>query len=644
MQFTTNPKPLSDILEDCASGRLQLPDFQRSWVWDEERIKSLIASISQSFPIGALMTLKLKHDDEAFARRPIEGAPSQANGQLPDELILDGQQRMTSLYQTCLRGAVVKTITPRQRIVYRWFYIDMRKALDPAADREEAIFVVPETKLITEDFARRTVLDLTTPQKEYESLCYPVHAVFDWDDWQDGFNDHWNDHEKRALFRRFKDEVLRNFDSYQVPVISLGADTSHEAVCLVFEKVNTGGKALDAFELVTAMYAAGGYRLRDDWFGENGEPGLQARLHAYGHVANQRSGILAGVQSTDVLQAIALLHSKAGRDRARREGRSEAELPAVRATRQSLLDLPLQAYKDHRLSIEQGFKDAAKFLRQQGLYRVYDLPYQSQIVPLAAILTSLGNRWENTENKAKLARWYWCGIFGELYGSATETRFARDVVEVPAWLDGGEEPTTVRDGVLRQNRLRQLRTRQSAAYKGVNALLLREGAEDFRTGQPYDVTIFFDENVDIHHVYPQKWCSEQGVSPALFDTVVNKTPLAARTNRSIGGDAPSRYLARLEKGGSGDPAISTETLDKHLATHALDPHLLRADDFDAFFADREQRLLQLIANATGHKAMTAANSAEDGEAVPNDVARDAGFATGESEPNAAGTDSAVEAA
>ena len=55
--FKTNPYALEDLLRECHIGELQLPDFQRSWVWDEERIKSLIASVSRGFPIGALMTL-----------------------------------------------------------------------------------------------------------------------------------------------------------------------------------------------------------------------------------------------------------------------------------------------------------------------------------------------------------------------------------------------------------------------------------------------------------------------------------------------------------------------------------------------------------------------------------------------------------
>jgi hypothetical protein len=90
-----------------------------------------------------------------------------------------------------------------------------------------------------------------------------------------------------------------------------------------------------------------------------------------------------------------------------------------------------------------------------------------RLFPLAAILAEIGEKWEHAENKRKLARWYWCdGIFGELYGSAVESRFAKDILEVPAWLAGGSEPTTVRDGVLRADRLRTMRSRGSAAYKG----------------------------------------------------------------------------------------------------------------------------------------------------------------------------------
>jgi hypothetical protein len=79
--FDTNPVLLQTLLKTCEDGKLQLPDFQRSWVWEEERIMSLIASVSRGFPMGALMSLKSKINmGVVFACRPIEGVPVANNG------------------------------------------------------------------------------------------------------------------------------------------------------------------------------------------------------------------------------------------------------------------------------------------------------------------------------------------------------------------------------------------------------------------------------------------------------------------------------------------------------------------------------------------------------------------------------------
>lgn len=636
--FKTNPVALEALLRQCGDGKIQLPDFQRSWVWAEDRILSLIASISSAFPIGALMTLESKFGSTIFARRPVQGTPSGAKDMTPDELLLDGQQRMTSLYQACMRREVVQTITPKNKMVKRWFYIDILKALVPDGDRDDAIFSVPEDRRLKTNFDKDILLDLSTPQLEFEQHMFPVNRVFDWDEWQEDFGDYWiakGEPAKRDVFKKFKKDVLENFNSYQVPVITLAHDTSHEAVCLVFEKVNTGGKPLDAFELLTAMYAAQGHRLRDDWLGADGKKGLQARLAEFGRAADQPVGVLSKVASTDVLQAIALRHTKHVRAEKVASGVKENDLPAVRATRQSLLDLPLEAYLTYRDSVESGFKSAAKFLRQQNIHRVVDLPYQTQLVPLAAIFAEIGEKGEHAGNMAKIARWYWCGIFGELYGGAIETRFAKDIVEVTAWLDGGPVPATVSEGVFRADRLLTMRTRLSAAYKGIHALLMREGAKDFRSGQGYDLTVFFDEGVDIHHIFPQDWCAAQKIDVRVYDTVINKTPLSYRTNRIIGGVAPSKYLAKLEAGkktANGlieNPAIEPAVLDSYLTSHCIAPAHLRADDFEAFMKDRRKSLLALIAAATGHLISDVADAPEEGEELSEDVAHDSGLASAE---------------
>jgi hypothetical protein len=599
--FNTNPIDLHKLLVECHEGTLQLPDFQRSWVWDEDRIKSLISSVSRAFPVGALMALETGGPVN-FKPRTVEGSPLEAKKVSPQSLLLDGQQRMTSLYQVTIRQKVVETVTPKKKKVKRWFYIDILKALDPNIDREEAIVGVPEDKIIRRNFGRDVELDLSTPECEFAHLMYPVAQVFDWDKWQDGFDEHWrgDQHtEIREKFRLFKRTILENFKYYRVPVISLDRSTSKEAVCVVFEKVNTGGKALDAFELVTAMYAASGHELRKDWYGDENRKGRHQKLIEALRFGGEDRGILAEVSNTDFLQALSLFYTREQRKKAEASGKHGKELPAVSCTRNALLNLPLEAYKKYESQVENGFMLAAKFLHILHIYRTYDLPYQSQLVPLAAILADVGEMWEHESNREKLIQWYWNGVFGELYGSAVESRIARDFIEVPNWLNGGPEPSTVSETMFRADRLKTMRMRLSAAYKGMNALLMNEGAQDFRSGQKFDHTVFFGENVDIHHIFPKQWCKDKKIKPEVYDSIINKTPLSYRTNRIIGGVAPSEYIKVLENGRSNNPPIPSDRLDCYLRSHLIDPELLRSDAFEDFLADRQKKLLVLIARATG---------------------------------------------
>jgi hypothetical protein len=614
--FQTNPIDLEDLLEACHNGKLQLPDFQRSWVWDEDRIKSLLASVSRSFPVGALMSL-YTGGQVNFKPRPIEGTPPEARKREPEALLLDGQQRMTSLYQATIRRQVLETVTPKNKRVKRWFYIDIKSALDPLIEREDTIIGVPEDRKVREDFGRSIVLDLSSRKGEYAALMFPVNDVFDWDSWQDGFDEHWRGEAgeaTRRLFRRFKNEVLQNFKSYRVPVIALDKETSKEAVCVVFEKVNTGGKALDAFELVTAMYAASNHELRKDWFGDGVTPGRHQRFEESLRPPDQPRGIIAEVSNTDFLQAVSLFYTRENRRKAESEGKQGKELPNVTGNRAALLGLPLDAYLRFEKQVERGFVQAAKFLHTLHIYRIFDLPYQSQIVPLAAVLADVGDAWEHEANREKLVRWYWNGVFGELYGSSVETRNARDFMEVPVWLKGGPEPSTVSETIFRADRLKTMRMRLSAAYKGVNALLMKTGAQDIRSGQHFDHTVFFGENVDIHHIFPQAWCKSQKIQPAIFDSIINKTPLSYRTNRIIGGVAPATYLERLETGDGSTPGIPRDRLDAYLRSHLIEPSFLRTNDFDGFMRDRQLRLLKVIELAMG-KAAYAGDVAEEGEDV-----------------------------
>lgn len=592
--FSIDKRPLRDLLQQVEDGRAQLPEFQRGWVWPYPNIASLLASISLGYPVGTVMLLKTG-GDVRFKHRPVEGAMPVGEPE-PDTLVLDGQQRLTSLFQALKLGSPVVTQDLRKKRVSGWFYADMVKVLDESTDREDAIRFLPAARKVL-NFRGESLEDYSTPELEYGKHLFPLHAIFDGGDWGYEFTDYWEgDKEKRALWRDFNNAFVKPFDRYHVPVIELGKATPRQAVCQVFEKVNTGGVTLTVFELLTATYAADEFDLRKHW-----EQECRTAWNA------PKYRILEEVANTDFLQAVTLLATAERHRREKSRGVDEERLPRIGCKRHDVLALSLDEYQRFAPSVISGFKAAAKFLHQQFVFDTKFLPYGTQLIPLAAILALTGDEAQSAGAQQKLARWYWCGVFGELYGGSTETRFSRDLPDVVGWVQGSAtEPRTVVEAQFASGRLLTLRTRNSAAYKGIYALLLKAGAMDWRTGEKAEVTDYFDEAVDIHHIFPKIWCDKAGYAPEIYNSIVNKTPLTARTNRIIGGAAPSDYIGRLAKSSQTSPEEVAERIRSHLSR----PDLMSTDDFDGFFASRNAALLEGIAAEMG-KTINEGELAED---------------------------------
>ena len=153
------------------------------------------------------------------------------------------------------------TRNQRGRKIERWYYIDMQQALNDKADREEAVVSLDANRQVKR-FGRDVVQDYSTPEREYAAMLFPLSQVFDWNEWMVGFQKHWGFKEEKIRFwNAFNQEIVQRFEQYQVPVIELGRDTPKEAVCQVFEKVNTGGVTLTVFELLTATFAADDFQV-----------------------------------------------------------------------------------------------------------------------------------------------------------------------------------------------------------------------------------------------------------------------------------------------------------------------------------------------------------------------------------------------
>ncbi|MDD2229443.1 MAG: DUF262 domain-containing protein [Candidatus Cloacimonetes bacterium] len=599
--FDSTKTSLREILRKVDEGKIQLPDFQRGWIWDDNRIKALLASIAKSFPIGAIMLLETGNPSVKFRPKPIEGVLN-CRETKPEHLVLDGQQRITSLYQTIKTNEIVKTKNDKNREIYRWYYIDMQKAIDPSIDLEEAILSVNEKKQITKNIGREIELDLSSLELEYENLMYPVCMIDEYSTWRKEYNKYWkHESSKIEFWDEFEDKIIKSYENYMIPVIVMKKENSKEAVCQVFEKVNTGGVVLTVFELLTATYAADDFNLKESW------QSVHAEFKEY--------KVLGNTQNTDLLQSITLLARYRKRLSVNIIDSADEIQVAVSCKRKDILNLTLGEYKGCVKDIQNGYIKAAMILAENHIYSSRDLPYNTQLIPMAAILAVMGNQIDIAGNKNKLMRWFWCGVFGELYGSATETRSALDLPQVVEWItSNGPEPKTIYDSNFSQARLHTLRTRNSAAYKGVYALLLGENLRDWLSNSPINIHNYFSRNIDIHHIFPVAWCVKNSIHADHYNCIINKTPLSSGTNRFVSGDAPSKYLDRLLK----RIGVPEEDFNSILSSHLLEPEDLRDDDFFKFVKNRKEFLLRIIEQATGKPISRDDVTEEEGEYIADD--------------------------
>ena len=575
---------ISEIIQGVGKGRYQLPDFQRSWTWDDDRIKGIIASLTLAYPMGAIMCLEYGGEIR-LKRRCFEGVGLDPDSIEPDKLVLDGQQRLTSLYLSLCSKDPVRTKDSRGNEREYYYYADMRACLDPMAEREEAIVAVPASRIVKTNIGRDIALDLSSMEKEIEQMMFPLNTVFDSSarqKWYRGVIQRYGfGSEEDDLFNRFQEEILDTINAYKIPSITLSKKTPREAVCKVFENVNTGGVPLTVFELVTASFAMDGFRLREDW---------EARYDAM--LADERvvTDLLSEIDATSFLTAVTLYSSFI---------KKLSGSGSVSCKKKDVLGLSLSEYTENVDAVQEGFIKAAEFLIiNEHIFRQRDLPYSTQLIPLSCAFAYAARKGVVNKQSTKdvFHRWLWCGILGEMYGGANETRYANDMEDLGNSLDGlPSQNRTIEGAYFQTNRLLGLQTRNSAAYKGIMALIYREGCLDFISGIPTSALEAMAQVHDVHHIFPDAYCRKMGYEKRKWNSIVNKTPLLTSTNRTIKGPAPSVYTIKVKKEANIDDAEYQRRIESHL----VDFGSFITDDFDAYFADRAKRLLDIIEKAMG---------------------------------------------
>jgi hypothetical protein len=542
----TNSKPLLDLLDRIHTSDMVLPDFQRDFVWEPSATQALIVSIANNYPAGSI--LRVRDRQRAFSSREFEGAPPPASEHT--FLVLDGQQRLTSLYQAFYGVGDHR------------YYLDIRALID-GADFEDAIDYLRRSKGAV---AKREAFEL-----QAEQLLMPLSTL---NKGSTGFSK-WASQVARTRQGAERDQLedqldelqaqwINRIDQYVFPVVTLSADTEPAALCTIFETLNRTGVKLSVFELLTARFWSHDLKLRELWEQARSDHPLIA---------------LFDVDPYYVLMAIALASGKT-------PSCKRGDVLNLTAEQVITWWQPVIEALAHSLTI---LHDDCWVLQPKWL------PFNTMLSPMAASLARAGASKGVAvgAQREQIKRWFWCSAFSQAYEKSPNTQSGRDVGELIPWLSDptAPAPENVRQFRFNPELLRDVTPRQRSLYRATICLILASGDRplDFHSRAVLNDQLLASSGIDDHHIFPAKFLEDRGFDTRQRDCVFNRCLIDSATNQRISCSAPSAYMAELRD----EPGFPMQAvLSSHLIPHGPEAGLW-ADNYEQFLGQR----LELVAAA-----------------------------------------------
>ncbi|MFJ7153511.1 DUF262 domain-containing protein [Streptomyces sp. NPDC101118] len=558
--FEATPKQLSNLITRIRSGEIALPDFQRDFVWDSSKTEELIRSIISKFPVGTLLFWK-QGTEEVFASRSFQGSPPLA-GKKPMELVLDGQQRLTALYQ-----ALTGTGDDR-------FYLKVDEFVDAGSDRILDFHEVNFDKAIISLPAATTSAQQAKNSEILKAAHFPVAEVSKFDDWLDDYVDDLRTSDPgidpkltKSLYRRMRDKYIIPLRAYGLPVVTLPESTPIEAVCTIFETLNRTGKPLGPFELLTARYYPQGVNLRDYW--------VEAQ-------SSYKTLVDFNIDPYSVLQAVCLrAHNSAQRS-------------------DVLKKLVAGDIKEHWNPVIKGIAGVIDMLQADcGLVAPKWLPYGMLLIPMASVwpeITEL-DPLDRASAFERLQKFFWCSVFTTNYDQGANSQVGADYSLLKTWAVSGtgEPPEAVEALPLNAATFRTASVRRKALYSGLMCLLVTSRAEDFHTGQAMTPHRVSESQIDSHHIFPKAYLKREDASESS-ELLLNRSLIDAETNRIIRDKAPTVYLKEMSD------TYGSDKLKSVLASHAIkfEPDSgIAEDDYAQFLDERLGIVVKMVERVTG---------------------------------------------
>lgn len=535
MEFEFNPRDVRKLASLADEGTLGLPEFQRNFIWRPPAIADLLRTVARNWPAGSFLLLKGPQD---FASKPLRGAPQLVKE--PTLLILDGQQRITALYQAFGDQAP------------ETYYVDMKALLKMGELEDEHVRYEKKTKFhrkysSTEKMAEAGIITITALSEDRQ-----------FNRWLNYFPEHQQD-----SFVELRDNQLSGFKAYSIPCVILPEDVPLSALAKIFETINRTGVRLDAFDLMVAKLYPYDFRLRDEW--------EQAKSDSHPLQRFDIDGI-------EILKLISLF-----------EHVRQSELPGptkVKGVRESdVLQLDPAAVKQLWKVAVNSYSKALEFLEDRcAVITSGLLPARAMVLPVAYAIREDETRRHNFGSDVE--RWFWAATFQQVYAQGANTQAVADAKALRAWdTDSNAVPRDVSEFKLDVDALQDQRRRNEMLVRGIACLLAKRNARDWIQDASRIRDKSDTETIDFHHIFASKYLQNIGIDDG--DLVANITPLLASSNQSLRDQPPSIVKAR--------PDIAQSAIESHFVDWAL----FMDGQWNNFLDARSAQLQALINEAVG---------------------------------------------
>lgn len=546
LQPDNHNKKYEALFVEIDSGQIKLPMFQREFVWEKEQSAKLIDSILKGFPIGTFIFWKTKEELRSYKEVGNHKLPDTPKGDYA-QYILDGQQRITSLY--AIRKGIRITKDGKE-VDYRDIFIN----LDYDPDTDEQI-------VVTEKVGGKTYVSVHDVLSKSMGTFYKTF---------------------RAAHADQVDAYKNKLTTYDFSTITI-KDYPIEVACEVFSRINTGGKALTVFEIMVAKTydetrqfdLAEQFELLRDGSGDDKDCLTAAKFET--------------VPESIIMQCVAAIILKAVRSR---------DILKIRR------DLFIDTWEPMKASLF----TAIDFIRSELRVPVSQLvPYPALLVPLTYFFHKTGNRKPTNEQVRLLEQFfYWVGL-NLRYSSSTESKLAEDFNKMDSIVKG-EAPNYSRAELkVSSSTIAETWFSAGNAYcKAILCLLAYQQPKSFDTS---GLVILDNSNLKIassrnyHHFFPKAYLAGTATDhePNL---IANITLIDGYSNKHrIGKKAPSKYIKAFAK--------DNKSISNALKTHLIDDvdeFGVSTDDYGAFIDQRAQAIA--LALNVKLRSITAEQAAE----------------------------------